>query len=91
MVRCLFELARERAPTTIFLDEIDSLCSTRGTANEHEASRRVKTEILVQVTGLCFVLCVACRHTAAACVHNVMLLMAVPILSSHCIFVYHPP
>lgn len=49
MVRCLFELARERAPTTIFFDEIDSLCSTRGTANEHEASRRVKTEILVQV------------------------------------------
>ena len=49
MVRCLFELARERAPTTIFFDEIDALCSTRGTANEHEASRRVKTEILVQV------------------------------------------
>ncbi|KAK9794900.1 hypothetical protein WJX73_000623 [Symbiochloris irregularis] len=52
MVRCLFELAREHAPTTIFFDEIDSLCSTRGSQNEHEASRRVKTEMLVQIDGI---------------------------------------
>jgi katanin p60 ATPase-containing subunit A1 len=49
LVRVLFELARHHAPSTIFLDELESIMSHRASEGEHEGSRRMKTELLIQV------------------------------------------
>ncbi|CAB0008460.1 unnamed protein product [Nesidiocoris tenuis] len=50
MVRALFAVARVEQPAVVFIDEIDSLLSQRS-ETEHESSRRIKTEFLVQLDG----------------------------------------
>jgi fidgetin-like protein 1 len=52
LVRALFALAKVLAPSIIFVDEIDSLLSDRGGGGEQEATRRIKTEFLIQWSDL---------------------------------------
>lgn len=52
LVRALFLLAKALAPSIIFVDEIDSLLSSRGGSSEHESTRRIKTEFLIQWSDL---------------------------------------
>jgi vacuolar protein-sorting-associated protein 4 len=51
LVKELFELARQRRPAIIFIDEVDSLFGARS-EKDSESARRVKTEFLVQMQGL---------------------------------------
>lgn len=48
MVKELFRLAEENRPSVIFIDEIDSVLSRRSD-DEHEASRRLKTEFFIRM------------------------------------------
>ena len=50
MVRALFAVTRVHEPSVVFIDEIDSLLTSR-CEGEHESSRKMKTEFLVQLDG----------------------------------------
>lgn len=51
LVRALFAVAKKKQPSVIFIDEVDSILGSRN-QNQHEASRRLETEFLVQMDGV---------------------------------------
>ncbi|XP_073338605.1 spastin-like [Pagrus major] len=51
LVRALFAVGRELQPSVIFIDEVDSLLCERR-EGEHDASRRLKTEFLIEFDGV---------------------------------------
>ncbi|XP_027773572.1 peroxisome biosynthesis protein PAS1-like [Solanum pennellii] len=51
-VKAVFSLASKIAPCVIFVDEVDSLLGRRENPGEHDASRKIKNEFLVNWDGL---------------------------------------
>ena len=49
----MFSVAKELQPSVVFMDEIDSVLCERK-EGENDASRRLKTEFLVQFDGVSF-------------------------------------
>ncbi|XP_017086180.1 katanin p60 ATPase-containing subunit A-like 2 [Drosophila eugracilis] len=52
ILRVLFHMAAKRAPSVIFLDEIESLTSKRDRSTDHESSKRFKNELLQLLDGM---------------------------------------
>ncbi|KAL3653826.1 hypothetical protein CASFOL_003507 [Castilleja foliolosa] len=50
-VKAIFSLARKLAPSVVFLDEVDSIFGRRK-ENEHELTRKIKNEFMVNWDGL---------------------------------------
>ena len=48
LMKTLFDVARESKPSIIFIDKIDSLCSTRS-EGENDSTKKIKTKFLVQI------------------------------------------
>jgi len=51
LVRALFDIAYEKQPSVVFIDEMESILSKRS-EGENDATKRLKTEFLVQFDGV---------------------------------------
>lgn len=51
LIRTLFRVAQQNSPSIVFMDEMDAMLSRRKD-DEHEASRRFKTEFMIQVDAV---------------------------------------
>lgn len=45
-------MAKSCAPSIIFIDEFESLASRRDVSHDHEATKRFKNELLIQIDDL---------------------------------------
>jgi len=67
LISALYAVARERAPSIVFIDEVDALSPKR--SNLHEATRRTLATLLAELDGFqskgeeCFVLTLAATNT----------------------------
>ncbi|TXT61712.1 MAG: Vps4-like ATPase [Promethearchaeota archaeon] len=52
LISSLFKLARMKAPSLVFIDEIDSVATKRGGGSESGGERRVKTQLLSEIQGI---------------------------------------
>lgn len=50
--KVLFEMASYYSPSIIFIDEVETLASDRSAPGEHEASRRLKAQLLTELDGI---------------------------------------
>lgn len=52
LIKELFRLAKEEQPSIIFIDEVDSIATQRGSRDEIGGERRIKTQLLVEMEGV---------------------------------------
>jgi vacuolar protein-sorting-associated protein 4 len=52
LISSLFKVARIKAPSLIFMDEIDSVATKRGQGHEGGGERRLKTQLLSEIQGV---------------------------------------
>ena len=52
LIKELFKLAKEEQPSIIFIDEVDSIATKRGSRDEIGGERRIKTQLLVEMEGI---------------------------------------
>jgi vacuolar protein-sorting-associated protein 4 len=52
LIKELFRLAREQQPCVVFIDEVDSIATERGSRDEIGGERRIKTQLLIEMEGV---------------------------------------